>query len=100
MIFDHFGNVFLVKQHAVDNGKREDLQYLDFQKTFDELLHQRLLWKIVHGGGGNILAWRGDCVKQRVEITVLFLSDWQDETNGTTQGLVMNRNCLPATLAG
>lgn len=45
--------------------------YLNFQKEFNEILHQRLLQKIAHDAGGNILAWIKDCMvyrKQRISI--------------------------------
>ena len=57
---------------AVDNGDSVDVVYLDFQKAFDKVPHQRLLHKIkVHGVTGNVFAWIEDWLtnrKQRVGI--------------------------------
>ena len=64
---------------AVDNGEPVDVVYLDFQKAFDKVPHQRLLHKIkVHGVTGNVLAWIEDWLtnrKQRVGVNGCF-SGW------------------------
>ena len=56
---------------AGDNGEPVDVVYLDLQKAFDKVPHQRLLHKIkVHSVTGNVLAWIEDWLinrKQRVE---------------------------------
>ena len=42
----------------VDDGSPVDVIYLDFQKAFDKLPHQRLLIKLKsHGVGVNIVTW-------------------------------------------
>ena len=57
---------------AVDNGEPVDVVYLDFQKAFDKVPHQRLLHQIkVHSVTGNVLAWIEDWLtnrKQRVGV--------------------------------
>ena len=43
---------------AVDQGKPVVVIYLDFQKAFDKVPHQRLLAKLkAHGISGSILHW-------------------------------------------
>ena len=61
---------------SVDNGKPVDVVYLDFQKAFDKVPHQRLLHKIkMHSVTGNVFAWIEDWLtnrKLRVGIKVFF----------------------------
>ena len=40
----------------VDDGSPVDVVYLDFQKGFDKVLHQRLLLK-PHGIGNDVINW-------------------------------------------
>ena len=42
----------------VDEGSPVDVIYLDFQKAFDKVPHQRLLLKLKsHGMGNSIINW-------------------------------------------
>ena len=42
----------------LDDGGNVDVIYLDFAKTFDKVLHQRLLGKLErYGVSGRVLAW-------------------------------------------
>ena len=42
----------------IDEGSPVDIIYLDFQNTFDNMPHQRLLLKLkVHGIGDGIIDW-------------------------------------------
>ena len=42
----------------VDEGSQVDVMYLDFQKTFDKVPHQRLILKLKsHGMGNSIINW-------------------------------------------
>ena len=44
--------------HHLDNGYSIDVIYLDFQKAFDTVPHQRLLQKLTSFGiHGNLLTW-------------------------------------------
>ena len=50
----------------LDSGYPVDVIYLDFQKTFDKVPHQRLLMKLAaHGLGGDILQWIGNWSSNR-----------------------------------
>ena len=47
----------------VDDGPPVDVIYLDFQKAFDKVPHQRLISKLKsHGMGNSIINWTGDKV--------------------------------------
>ena len=42
----------------VDDGSSVDVVYLDFQKAFDKVPHQRLLLKLkAHGIGNDVINW-------------------------------------------
>ena len=42
----------------VDDGSPVDVVYLDFQKAFDKVLHQRLILKLkAHGIGNDVINW-------------------------------------------
>ena len=42
----------------VDDGSPVDVVYLDFQKAFDKVPHQRLLLKLkIHGIGNDVINW-------------------------------------------
>ena len=42
----------------VDDGSPVDVIYLDFQKAFDKVPHQRLIFKLkAHGMGNSMINW-------------------------------------------
>ena len=42
----------------VDDGSPVDVVYLDFQKAFDKVPHQRLILKLkAHGIGNDVINW-------------------------------------------
>ena len=57
----------------VDDGKAVDIVYLDFEKTFDEVPHWRLLSKVRDCGvAGQVVNWIANWLsdgKQRVAVS-------------------------------
>ncbi|CAM5142170.1 unnamed protein product [Natator depressus] len=80
-----------VNQH-VDKGDLVDRVYLDFQKDFDKVPHQRLLSKVSCDGiRGNVLSLISNWLnyrKQRVGINDQF-SEWRQENSSVPQGSVL-----------
>ncbi|CAM4529781.1 unnamed protein product [Caretta caretta] len=66
--------------------------YLDFQKAFDKVPHQRLLSKVsCHEIRGKVLSWIVNWLKdkkQRVGINGHF-SEWREVNSGVPQGSVL-----------
>ena len=85
----------LTKQ--VDDGYPVDVVYLDLQKAFDKVPHQRLLAKLqAHGISGKAIAWINAWLadrKQRVT-TQGALSDWKDVSSSVVQGSVLGPLCF------
>ena len=55
-LFNFFAKV--VDSYDMDNNKAVYLVYLDFQKAFDEVPHERLMVKVnAHGIQGNAARW-------------------------------------------
>ncbi|CAM5134364.1 unnamed protein product [Natator depressus] len=76
----------------VDQGDPVDLAYLDFQKAFDKVPHQRLLHKVsCRGIRGKVFSWIGNWLKdrkQRVGINGQF-SEWREVNSGVPQQSVL-----------
>ena len=76
----------------MDDGSPVDVIYLDFQKPFAKVPHQRQILKLKsHGMGNSILnlieQWLTDR-RQRVVVDV-EVSSWKSVLNGVLQGSVL-----------
>ena len=76
----------------LDTGNSIDQIYLDFQKAFDKVPHQRLMYKLQKAGiSGCLLSWIESFItnrKQRVNINGTY-SQWKDVVSGVPQGSVL-----------
>ena len=79
----------------MDDGSPVDVIYLDFQKAFDKVPHQRLILKLKsHGMGNSIINWIEQWLtdrRQRVTPLVVDgeVSSWKSVLIGVPQGAVL-----------
>ena len=76
----------------VDEGSLVEVIYLDFQKAFDKVPHQRLILKLISLGMGNSIVnwieqWLTDR-RQRVDVDG-EVSRWKSVLSGVPQGSVL-----------
>ena len=75
----------------VDDGPPVDVVYLDFQKVFSKVPHQRLLLKLkAHGMGNGVINWieKWPTAEDRI-IVYGEISNWKSVLSGVQQGSVL-----------
>ena len=75
----------------VDDGSPVDVIYLDFQKAFDKVPHQRLICKLKsHGMGNSIINWIEYWLTERRQRVVVDgeVSSWKSVLSGVPLGSV------------
>ena len=69
-----------------------DVIYLDFQKAFNKVPHQRLLLKLkAHGIGNDIINWIVEWLTHRRQRVIVGgeISNWNSVLSGVPQGSVL-----------
>ena len=78
---------------CVDDGSPVDVVYLDFQKAFDKVPHQRLLLKLKpHGIGNDVINWIEKWLTQRRQRVIVNgeISNWKSVLSGVPQRSVLD----------
>ena len=85
--------MFLVEiTNWVDDGSPVDVIYLDFQKAFDNVPHQRLILKLKsHGMGNSIVNWIEQWLTDRRQRVVVDgeVCSWKSVLSGVLEGSVL-----------
>ena len=76
----------------VDDGSPVGVVYLDFQKAFDKVPHQRLLLNLkAHGIGNDVINWIEKWLTHRRQRVIVDgeISNWKCVLSGVPQGSVL-----------
>ena len=76
----------------VDDGSPVNVVYVDFQKAFDKMPHQRLLLRPKsHGIGNDVINWIEKWLTHRRQGVIVDgeISNWKSVLSGVSQGSVL-----------
>ena len=76
---------------CVDDRSPVDVVYLDFQKAFDKVPHQRLLLKLKAHDGNDVINWIENWLTHRRQRVIVDgeISNWKSVLSGEPQGSVL-----------
>ena len=76
----------------VDDGSPVDVVYIDFQKAFDKVPHQKLILKLkAHGIGNDVINWIEKWLTHRRQRVIVDgeISNWNLVLSGVPQGSIL-----------
>ena len=82
---------------VLDGAGHMDVVYIDYDKAFDKVAHEKLLKKMVgYGIKGYILNWTRDFLRNRRQMVAVNgdESNWAEVLSGVPQGSILGSHCF------
>ena len=77
---------------ALDKKQSLDILYIDFEKAFDKVSHDKLIVKLENIGiGGDLMNWLSNFIRNRTQCVKInqSLSPFEEATSGIAQGTLL-----------